>query len=72
MWLRLESSHHTDQVFFELQVLGLTLVLAHPERNIGLSDDPERLLDWAKKGDSLATEFKKFKWALWSPGQAVS
>lgn len=46
----LEIPHYTDQVFFELQVLGITPVLAHPERNKGLSDEPERILDWAKKG----------------------
>jgi len=46
----LEIPHYTDQVFFELQVLGITPILAHPERNKGLSDEPERLVDWAKKG----------------------
>lgn len=42
--------HYTDQVFFELQVLGITPVLAHPERNKGLFDEPERLIEWVKKG----------------------
>ena len=42
--------HYTDQVFFELQVEGLTPILAHPERYKGLVDEPERLLEWAKKG----------------------
>jgi len=46
----LEIPHYTDQVFFELQVLGITPILAHPERNKGLADQPERSLDWAKKG----------------------
>ena len=46
----LEIPNYTDQVFFELQVLGITPVLAHPERNKGLSEEPERLVDWAKKG----------------------
>lgn len=45
-----EIPHYTDQVFFELQVAGLTPVLAHPERNRGLVENPERLLDWAKRG----------------------
>ena len=45
-----EIPHYTDQVFFELQVQGLTPILAHPERYKGLVDEPERLLDWAKKG----------------------
>ncbi len=46
----LEIPHYTDQVFFELQVLGITPVLAHLERNKGLSAEPERILAWAKKG----------------------
>lgn len=46
----LEIPHYTDQVFFELQVQGLIPVLAHPERNRGIVENPERLLDWAKKG----------------------
>ena len=46
----LEIPHYTEQVFFELQVQGLTPVLAHPERYRGLVNEPERLLDWVKKG----------------------
>ena len=46
----LEIPHYTDQVFFELQVLGITPVLAHPERNKGLADEPEQILNWARKG----------------------
>ncbi|WP_243454325.1 tyrosine-protein phosphatase [Desulfosporosinus fructosivorans] len=45
-----EIPHYTDQVFFELQVKGLTPILAHPERNLGLNDEPKRLLEWAKRG----------------------
>lgn len=45
-----EIPHYTEQVFFELQVEGLTPVLAHPERYRGLHEEPERLIDWAKKG----------------------
>ena len=46
----LEIPQYTDQVFFELQVQGLIPVLAHPERNKGLVDQPARLVEWAKKG----------------------
>ncbi|KJR46660.1 Manganese-dependent protein-tyrosine phosphatase [Desulfosporosinus sp. I2] len=46
----LEIPHYTDQVFFELQVNGMIPVLAHSERQKVLADEPERLLDWAKKG----------------------
>lgn len=47
---RLEIPHYTDHVFFELQVQGLTPILAHPERYRGLVAEPKRLLEWAKKG----------------------
>ncbi|MDR3586000.1 MAG: histidinol-phosphatase [Desulfosporosinus sp.] len=54
----LEIPHYTDQVFFELQVLGLTPVLAHPERYKGLVEEPERVLDWAKKGILLQLDLR--------------
>jgi len=54
----LEIPRYTDQVFFELQVLGLTPILAHPERYKGLVDEPERLLDWAKKGILLQLDLR--------------
>ncbi len=41
---------YTDQVFFELQVNGFTPILAHPERYRDLAEEPERLLEWARKG----------------------
>ena len=53
-----ELPHYTDQVFFELQVFGLTPVLAHPERYLGLFEGPERLLDWAKKGILFQLELR--------------
>ncbi|EHQ91872.1 tyrosine-protein phosphatase [Desulfosporosinus youngiae] len=46
----LEIPQYTEKVFFDLQVEGLIPVLAHPERNKGLIDQPELLLEWAKKG----------------------
>ncbi|MEL1134496.1 CpsB/CapC family capsule biosynthesis tyrosine phosphatase [Desulfitobacterium sp. THU1] len=46
----LEIPLYTDHVFFNLQVNGITPVLAHPERYKALSEKPERLLEWAKKG----------------------
>ena len=47
---RLDIPHYTDQVFFELQVAGVTPVLAHPERYKRLKEEPERLIEWAKRG----------------------
>lgn len=41
---------YTDKVFFDLQVNGVTPILAHPERHALLGQDPERLLEWANKG----------------------
>ena len=46
----LEIPRYTEQVFFELQVKGFIPILAHPERYRDLVDEPERLLDWARKG----------------------
>lgn len=46
----LEIPQYTEKVFFDLQVEGLIPVLAHPERNKGLIDRPELLLEWARKG----------------------
>lgn len=54
----LEIPLYADQVFFELQVLGLTPVLAHPERYRGLVGEPERLLGWAKKGVLLQLDLR--------------
>jgi len=54
----LEIPHYTEQVFFELQVNGLTPVLAHPERYRRLYDEPERLLDWANKGILLQLDLR--------------
>ena len=54
----LEIPRYTDQVFFDLQVLGLTPILAHPERYKGLVDEPERLIDWAKKGILLQLDLR--------------
>lgn len=45
-----EIPHYTDQVFFELQVAGVTPVLAHPERNKRLVEEPERIITWAERG----------------------
>lgn len=46
----LEIPRYTDQVFFDLQKMGISPVLAHPERYSVLAAEPERLLDWARKG----------------------
>jgi len=54
----LEIPRYTDQVFFELQVLGVTPVLAHPERNRGIAKNPERLVEWARRGILLQLDLR--------------
>ncbi len=46
----LDIPRYTEQVFFELQVKGFTPILAHPERYRDLADQPERLIEWARRG----------------------
>lgn len=46
----LEVPVYTEQVFFELQLQGVTPVLAHPERYAALYRDPDRILAWAEQG----------------------
>ncbi|MBC2722196.1 CpsB/CapC family capsule biosynthesis tyrosine phosphatase [Desulfosporosinus sp.] len=63
----LEIPQYTEQVFFDLQVQGLTPVLAHPERNKGLIDKPEHLLNWAKKGILFQLNFRSLR-GRYGPG----
>jgi len=41
---------YTDQVIFELQVKGLIPILAHPERNAVLVEEPQRLYGLVERG----------------------
>jgi protein-tyrosine phosphatase len=54
----LDIPHYTEQVFFDLQVSGVTPVLAHPERNKRLVDEPERLVAWAERGVLFQMELR--------------
>jgi protein-tyrosine phosphatase len=38
------------ETFYELQLVGLTPILTHPERNPTLQSDPGRLKDWLRGG----------------------
>jgi protein-tyrosine phosphatase len=40
----------TQQIFYELRLLGITPVLAHPERNLELSAHPEMIWELVHKG----------------------
>lgn len=46
----LEVPKYTDNFFYEMQLMGLVPVLAHPERYGAVWDNPDRLLAWMKKG----------------------
>jgi protein-tyrosine phosphatase len=41
---------YTDDVFFKLNVEGITPVLAHPERNVEICQNPNILFDFTMKG----------------------
>lgn len=45
-----EIPSRAEDFWFELQLKGVTPVLAHPERYPALWRNPERLLSWLKKG----------------------
>lgn len=45
-----EVPKYTEDLFYEMQLRGLTPVLAHPERYNSLFEQPERLLEWCHKG----------------------
>jgi protein-tyrosine phosphatase len=38
------------ETFYELQMLGVTPILTHPERNLTLQADPNRMIDWLRGG----------------------
>ena len=41
---------YTEQVLFDLKVMGVTPVIAHPERNIELANKPELVLNLVSRG----------------------
>lgn len=41
---------YTEQLLYEIQLQGVTPILAHPERNPGLSRSPQRLSRLAQRG----------------------
>ena len=43
-------SRGLTEVFYQLQLSGLTPILTHPERNPTLQSEPGRLVDWLRSG----------------------
>lgn len=41
---------YTEEVFYELRILGVTPILAHPERNIAIIKDEELLINLIRQG----------------------
>ena len=41
---------YTDQILYEIQLQGVTPIIAHPERNLGLAKKPQMLQEWARRG----------------------
>lgn len=41
---------YTEQVIFELQIKGITPILAHPERNVVIKEDPNLLCTLVERG----------------------
>jgi protein-tyrosine phosphatase len=38
------------ETFYEMQIAGITPVLTHPERNLTLQADPNRMIEWLRGG----------------------
>lgn len=47
---RFEVPKYTEDLFYKMQLRGLTPVLAHPECYGSLFQTPERLLEWCQRG----------------------
>lgn len=43
-------SPSTAETFYQLSLSGMTPIITHPERNLILARQPERMLDWLKAG----------------------
>jgi len=54
-YLLLELPHdgipaYTEDMIFDLTTRGITPVIAHPERNLGIQEDPDKLYNFIKMG----------------------
>src|SRR6202012_2764090 len=38
------------ETFYEMQIAGITPILTHPERNLTLQNDPNRMIEWLRGG----------------------
>jgi len=59
---------YTEKVFSDFRLLGLTPIIAHPERNQEIVLNPQRLFQWADKGILIQVNAQSF---LGNYGQKV-
>lgn len=53
LFIELPSGHvprYTEQLLFDVQLKGFTPIIVHPERNAGIMENPNKLLNLVKKG----------------------
>ncbi|PAD67848.1 tyrosine protein phosphatase [Bacillus sp. 7586-K] len=53
LFIELPSGHiprYTEQLLFDVQLKGFTPIIVHPERNAGVMENPDKLLNLVKKG----------------------
>lgn len=53
IFIELPSGHiprYTEQLLFDIQLKGYTPIIVHPERNAGVMENPDKLLNIVKKG----------------------
>ncbi len=56
---------YTEDVFYELMLLGVKPILAHPERNIKIMKDHDLIINLINQGVLNANQCRKPIWRLW-------
>lgn len=63
---------YTEKMFYELQLLGVTPVIVHPERNRAVLEDPDVLLPFIEKGALAQVTAASYAGKLGKQTQKVS